>query len=308
MNGNAPVRSGVRGWPAAAVAVALVAGVAVASSGSIPSGSGAARRPSETLLDTVVSLAVAGTALGMVVAVAVFVLLRREVAATEAPARRNGRATAIALLWFGGLLLGVALLLRSDGSGSDRGGVFGALGRRRTDTPPGGGYEPEFQPWPVLVVGLLAAAGGLALWASHRARRRALGSHNDLGPALVLAEVLDETVDDLRDEPDPRRAVIRAYARMERGFAGAGVPRHDAEAPEEYVDRALAEVASSSRSAARLMALFSWARFSGHDVDASMKAEAIETLEQVRDELRALDAARHAAETERLRNLRGAHS
>ena len=51
----------------------------------------------------------------------------------------------------------------------------------------------------------------------------------------VLADVLEETIDDLRAEADPRRAVIAAYARMERALAAAGLPRSPAEAPDEYL-------------------------------------------------------------------------
>jgi len=309
MDGNSSPRAGGRGWLAAAIVVALVAAVAVASTGSVGSGSDTDRRPSEALLDTIVSLAVVGIAVGFVIAAVVFVLLRREIAAAEVPRPRSSRATLVALLWFGGLLLALVLLLRADGSGNGRNGLLGRLGdTRRRDAADGNEYEPEFQPWPVLILALLAAAACLAWWASRRARRRALRSVDDPSPALVLAEVLDETLDDLRDEPDPRRAVIGAYARMERGLAAAGVPRHDAEAPGEYLERVLVEVQVSARAAGRLTALFSWARFSRHDVEEGMKHEAIETLEQVRDELRALDAARLAAEAERLRVLRGATS
>ena len=58
----------------------------------------------------------------------------------------------------------------------------------------------------------------------------------------ALADVLDETLDDLRAERDPRRAVIAAYARMERALAAYGFPRDAAEAPDEYLERILADL------------------------------------------------------------------
>ena len=88
--------------------------------------------------------------------------------------------------------------------------------------------------------------------------------------------------------------MIAAYARMERALAASGLPRAPAEAPEEYVERVLAEVALSRRATQRLTSLFAWARFSGHDVRPEMKDEAIETLQQVQQELAAADAARQA--------------
>ena len=81
---------------------------------------------------------------------------------------------------------------------------------------------------------------------------------------------------------------------MERALAAAGLPRGAAEAPDEYLERIVAEVALSRRSAGRLTALFAWARFSGHDVRPEMKDEAIETLEEVQQELAAAEAAREA--------------
>ena len=48
---------------------------------------------------------------------------------------------------------------------------------------------------------------------------------------------LDEAIDDLRRDPDPRRAVIAAYARMEQALTLYGCPRRPSEAPYEYLSR-----------------------------------------------------------------------
>ena len=56
-------------------------------------------------------------------------------------------------------------------------------------------------------------------------RRRALGGDDTGLLAEALADVLEETLDDLRAERDPRRAVIAAYARLERTLAAFGLPR-----------------------------------------------------------------------------------
>ena len=147
--------------------------------------------------------------------------------------------------------------------------------------------------WPVVViVALLAIAAG-AIWLSARGRKAARDPLLTT-PAEALADVLAATLDDLRAERDPRRAVIGAYARMERAFAASGLPRRDAEAPEEYLGRVLDEVQVSPRAAGRLTALFAWARFSVHDVRPEMKDEAIETLVQVQEELAAAQVAREA--------------
>lgn len=132
-----------------------------------------------------------------------------------------------------------------------------------------------------VVLGIGISAGALAL----RRRRGTLG-----GPATIesaLADALDESIDDLWNEPDPRKAVIRTYARMERTFAARGAPREPFEAPVEYLGRALDIVQASAHSAARVTKLFEHARFSTHGVDARMKDDAIGALVALRSELEA---------------------
>ena len=103
----------------------------------------------------------------------------------------------------------------------------------------------------------------------------------------ALAEILDDTLDDLRAEQDPRKAVIAAYSRMERSLASFGLPRRPFEAPGEYLSRVLEELRSGSPAARRLTQLFERAKFSQHSIDAGMKDEAIDAVITLRDELRA---------------------
>jgi hypothetical protein len=103
----------------------------------------------------------------------------------------------------------------------------------------------------------------------------------------VLAAALDESLDDLRADPDLRRAIIAAYARMEAALAAAGIPREPAEAPLEYVERALLTLDTSANAVRRLTDLFEWARFSHHEPEPSMRDDAVDALVAVRDELRA---------------------
>jgi hypothetical protein len=109
----------------------------------------------------------------------------------------------------------------------------------------------------------------------------------ELEARKVLAEILDDTLDDLRAENDPRKAVIAAYSRMERSLASFGLPRRPFEAPGEYLTRVLEELRSGSPAARRLTELFERAKFSQHTVDAAMKDEAIDAVVTLRDELRA---------------------
>ncbi len=142
---------------------------------------------------------------------------------------------------------------------------------------------------PVLVTMGLIILAVVAWWYAGRARKRARGElHSELAAAVALA--VDESLDDLRAEPDPRRAVIAAYARLERVLAAHGLPRKPAEAPLEYLGRMLAELSVSDRAARALTDLFERAKFSQHAVGAEMKDEAIDALQTVRDDLLAAQA------------------
>jgi len=135
-----------------------------------------------------------------------------------------------------------------------------------------------------VVLALLAAAGVYVLATRPRRRdelRPLRGSHEAVSVAL------DESLDDLRSEPDLRKAIIAAYARMERALAAAGIPRRPAEAPLEYLERALLELDTSTGAIGRLTDLFEWAKFSQHEPEPWMRDEAVDALAAVRDELRA---------------------
>ena len=148
----------------------------------------------------------------------------------------------------------------------------------------GGTHEVRFQ-WAELLVILgllLVLAAAIALGRSRRDQKGPL----EIAPE-VLAAALDESLDDLRSDPDLRRAIIAAYARMEKALAAAGIPRLPAEAPLEYLERALLALDTSAASVRKLTDLFEWARFSHHEPEPSMRDEAVDALVAVRDELRA---------------------
>jgi Domain of unknown function (DUF4129) len=138
----------------------------------------------------------------------------------------------------------------------------------------------------VVVLGLLVVAGAIVAASSRRRPR----SRPEIAPE-VLAAALDESLDDLRADPDLRRAIIAAYARMEAALAAAGIPRNPAEAPLEYLERALLTLDTSAESVRRLTDLFEWARFSQHEPEPSMRDDAVDALSAVRDELRASELA-----------------
>jgi hypothetical protein len=144
----------------------------------------------------------------------------------------------------------------------------------------------HFQLLPALIVGsIVIGLGFVAGWTL--IKRRLEGDEWDREAQLMAAldEVLADTLDDLRAETDPRKAVIRTYARMERTFAAYGVPREEAETPLEYVERVLARLSVSSFAINRITHLFARAKFSPHEIDSTMKDEAIDALVGLRAEL-----------------------
>lgn len=140
--------------------------------------------------------------------------------------------------------------------------------------------------WAVIggILALLLVGGGLFLFDRRRRLVPATVTHD--GDRRVVLDALDLSLDDLRRDPDAGRAIVAAYARMERAFAVAGVPRKLSEAPHEFLARSLHEIDASAEAASRLTELFELAKFSNHAATAVMREEALDALTAVRDELR----------------------
>ncbi len=286
--------------------VALLAVVALASSGHVAVGTDATRRPGHELADTVLSLLVVVILLGGVGIFYVYYLQRTNAYEQDTRARRLVRnRRVLTFLVTLGLLL-AALEVRAaihHGKGhrsAVRSGALGSGAGGSTDR----GYQPRFAPIPVAIVLGAAAIAALAAYHSHRARRRALGGGFEPTLELTLADVLGETLDDLRAEPDPRVAVIAAYARLERTFAAFGMPRRDADAPLEYLERVLVGLDGGEHHPSRLTQLFEHAKFSTRAVGPEMKTAAIELLETIRADLQVADAARQEARAQALHDAR----
>jgi hypothetical protein len=129
---------------------------------------------------------------------------------------------------------------------------------------------------------ILLGGGALFLLRRSRGDGALETTRTDLSTPLEAVEI---GIDELQAEPDPRRAVIRAYAGMERSLSGRGLRRHSAEAPFEYLGRALMEGGVPRPAATRLTELFERARFSDHAIGPQLKSEALDALIDIRDSL-----------------------
>ena len=135
----------------------------------------------------------------------------------------------------------------------------------------------------VALAGVVVTLTGVAV--VRRRIRRAAYKRVHAAEASDLRTAIEESLEELEGEPDPRRAVIRAYLGMERALARQGLGRRPFEAPREYLARVLDTIRVSRTPGERLTALFQRARFSRHPIDLGMKREAIAALATVRDEL-----------------------
>jgi len=134
---------------------------------------------------------------------------------------------------------------------------------------------------------VLVIVGGLAVWFYVRREKRKPLRALVTKRRAAVARAVDDSLDDLRNDPNIRRAIIAAYARMERALAAAGIARRPAEAPFEYLARSLVELETGAAAAHRLTDLFERAKFSHHEPAERMRDDAIDALVTVRDELRA---------------------
>jgi Domain of unknown function (DUF4129) len=277
------------------VAVTALLVLAGAASHGRPLRAGSGSGPTATFFDYVATTTLL-FALAMVVVV---VLALRSARAGHGPPRRGRWNLVSALVTFAAAVL-LAYLISTNGfihrlqHAAQQHPVQPRPGGqvRATPAPPKGLRDARIR-WNEVAI-VLVIVGGICVYVLlSRPERRGLRTVRRSRRAL--ADALDESLDDLRSDPDVRRAIIAAYARMERALAHAGLPRAAAEAPYEYLERSLVELEASADAARRLTGLFERAKFSQHEPAESMRDEAIDALVAVRDDLRREEAAPVAA-------------
>ena len=318
---------GRRGLLPTVVAVVLVALVAVGSlRGPLGSGRGRPSYPADLIDSLLLLLFLAMVATAVLAAVSLWP------GRNLARARRGAGGSwnlilpmaAVLLLWLFRDLLGLG--------GDDREQLPTTTIPAVTTLEAPGGPTPESGVVPLIVAGVALAAMIAIVVAQLVADRRRRRPPKTPGERLV--ELLDDTLEDLEREPDPRRAVIGAWARMEAGLAAAGLPRHPSEAPFEYAARVLeSALAPTDRgtpsgelpdrpghpfgvprtppagplrpdSVHRLTGLFERAKFSHHTIGQADRDQAIAALRAVRQEL--AEAVERAAQAEAAAKARAA--
>ena len=268
----------------APVALLVLVGVVVAASSGHAVGSGSL--DSEAATGAFATLIFALGAIWVAGLLVASPLITGMTARAEVVQRRRWSEAFIVLL----IVLALLFVLSGAGRLGDRRGTGTQPAQTIGEQDPrgrGSGRPLETPPidWVIVLavfgVALLAftSVAGMMIRGNPRVRR-------EVEARKALAEILDDTLDDLRAEKDPRKAVIAAYSRMERSLASFGLPRRPFEAPGEYLTRVLEELQSGSPAARRLTHLFERAKFSQHTIDLGMKEEAIDAVVALRDELR----------------------
>jgi hypothetical protein len=133
--------------------------------------------------------------------------------------------------------------------------------------------------WIAAGAGVAGLAGTALLLrpGAHQAEDRRTRRRN-----AATAKALDETATRLREHPDPRRAIVEAYARMERTFAVIGLGRAPSEAPREYIGRLDRHAQGAGDAVQRLTGLYEVARFGHAPATEPMRHQALEAVAEVR--------------------------
>ncbi len=276
----------MRALGVATLLLGLLALVALAAGGRAPLGSegGEGRTVPVVFWDYVLSTAVVLFFVALPLFLWLFVASHR-----HAPRSRTGRRRDVGVLVYVALACATVVALSRiwDGEESRREPRSPPRVEARRPAEADDERTPEFRWLPLFVVA--GGAVGLVAYYRAQARRRTIFDPRSEGELLdELAALVDDTLEDLRNEPDARRAVISAYARMERVLAAFGMPREPFEAPLEYQQRVAPElegVPGAPRLVSELTHLYERAKFSLHEIDVGMKEQAIAALVSLRSEL-----------------------
>lgn len=276
-----------------AVAVAVVAMAARAPlSGATPVDASSAQAPTTALF-----MLVAGT--GVVMLGALVLLLWSMRRRKDDPPEREPTRIEVPWIWkvvttalpfaLGGALVAAAVsgtrsvrsVPPSGGATSGVARLGGAAGGATQSSGGRGGFTvPGWLPWTLLaIVSIALAAGVVVLWLR---RERTATEQPETRAARAAVHAAIGALD---DEADPRRAVIAAYGAMQRELGEHGVARAPAEAPREYLERALKASRATESEARTLTGLFEEARYSTHPIPERFREAALAALRSLQRRL-----------------------
>jgi hypothetical protein len=157
---------------------------------------------------------------------------------------------------------------------------------------PGGALSSNTSSGWALFAGMAFTAAALiiaALWVRRQRRGRDTADYRPAEPEseskASLQDALSAGTAALRDEADPRAAIIACYAAMEGSLAGAGAVPAASDTPDEVLGRAASGGLIRSAAAGELTGLFRQARYGHRDIAEGERAAAQGALTRLRADL-----------------------
>jgi hypothetical protein len=289
-------RPELRSLALAALALALLAVVGLASSGSAWHATRAASTPTTALQ----SLAAAG---GVVLVVALLFLWVETPTASPPKRKRRtpagdeldeldaslwtaGRTAAVVLLALAVVCIGTLPLLSSASAPSQ--GLIGADPSAPAGPPPSEGLRSAHSVnlgWLLIPIAVAVTILTPAAVVIRRRRLKRDEATMHAGEPGALGRAVQASIATLESERDPRRAILRAYARMERAFGDVEIVRARDETASEFLGRTRRRLPVSAGAAAALTERFEEVRYSTHQITEADRAQALASLHRVEREL-----------------------
>ena len=118
-----------------------------------------------------------------------------------------------------------------------------------------------------------------------RRRRLKSGDAAHAEEPSALGRAVRASIAALESERDPRRAILRAYARMEQAFRNVEIERARDETASEFLGRTMRRLPVSAGAAAALTERFEEVRYSRHQITEADREQALVSLYRVEREL-----------------------
>jgi Domain of unknown function (DUF4129) len=116
-------------------------------------------------------------------------------------------------------------------------------------------------------------------------RRRLQQDQEPFADEPSALDAVQASIAALESEREPRRAILRAYVRMEQAFRNVEIARARDETASEFLGRTMRRLPLSAGAAAALTERFEEARFSTHQLTEADREQALASLRRVEAEL-----------------------
>jgi hypothetical protein len=150
-------------------------------------------------------------------------------------------------------------------------------------SPPTTVGAPPLVTWTFGVLALVAGLAALALatWLGFSDRLMEWWTRREEDASPAPPADAGAVLEDPRAEHDPRRAIMRCYAKFERVAADSGIARQPWHTPMEFMREALRRLPAPRDAVPTLTGLFELARFSRRALGPTERDRALEALDDI---------------------------